>query len=54
MPIEIHELTVRITVSDEQAKPHLEWEAALQRLKQEMMEYCREEVEARQLRVAER
>lgn len=54
MTIEIHELTVRITVTDEQSKPQPDWEAALQRLKQEVLERCREEIEAQQQRAAER
>lgn len=54
MPIEIGELVVRISVTDAQAAPQADWEAALRRLRQEIMERCREEIAAQRQRDDER
>lgn len=54
MTIEINELIVRITVTNERARPQPDWDAALRRLKQEVLECCREQIEAHQQKAAER
>jgi hypothetical protein len=54
MPVEIGELVVRISVTDAHAAPQADLEAALRRLRQEIMERCREEIAARLQKDSER
>jgi len=54
MAIEIGELVVRISVSEGRPVPAADWEAALRRLRQEIMERCRDEIAAQQRRDSER
>jgi hypothetical protein len=54
MPVEIGELVVRISVVDAHAVPAAAWDEALRRLRQEIMERCREEIAAQRQRDNER
>ena len=54
MPIEIGELVVRISVSEGRAAAPADWEAALRRLRRELMERCREQIAAQLQRDNER
>lgn len=53
MPIEIHELIVRVTVADPE-KPAPDWEALQRRLRAELLELCQEQIQAQLQRVSER
>jgi hypothetical protein len=54
MTIEIQELAIRVTVTDQPAHAEPDWQHALQRLKQELLELCQEEIQAQLQRAAER
>ncbi len=54
MPIEIHELTIRLVVTDPPAGATPDWEAALQQAKQEILEQCQETVRAQLQHASER
>ena len=53
MPLEIHELVIRVTVAEPQA-PAPDWEALRHRLKAELLQACQEEIQAQLQRVGER
>ena len=53
MPIEIHELIIRVTVVESET-PAPNWEALQRRLKAEVLEQCQERIETALQRTAER
>jgi hypothetical protein len=53
MPLEIHELVIRVTVAEPESQP-TNWEALQRRLKTELLEACRDEIQAQLQRVEER
>jgi hypothetical protein len=52
--IEIHELAIRVTITEQPARAEPDWDGVLQRLKQEILERCREEVLTQLRRTNER